>query len=175
MRRPTPSALLTRSTQVNGLVVHELLSVNARGRPPVVCIHGLGVSVRHLLPALVGLARDHEVHAPDLPGFGRTGKPKRPLGVVDLARFLDAWMNRVGITRAAVLGNSLGCQVAVELAVLRPERVTKLVLVGPTVDAAARSVSRQLGRLLLDSLREPPALNWVAATDYLRAGRAERS
>jgi pimeloyl-ACP methyl ester carboxylesterase len=41
-----------------------------------------------------------------------------------------------------VLGNSFGCQVAVELAVRHPHRVGGLVLVGPTIDPAARTAIR---------------------------------
>jgi pimeloyl-ACP methyl ester carboxylesterase len=55
---------------------------------------------------------------------------------------------------AAKLGNSFGCQVAVELAVRHPQRVGGLVLVGPTIDPAARTAIRQIVRWLRDSARE---------------------
>jgi pimeloyl-ACP methyl ester carboxylesterase len=38
-----------------------------------------------------------------------------------------------------MLGNSFGCQIAVELAVRHPDRVAGLVLVGPTMDSSART------------------------------------
>ncbi|UQA91182.1 alpha/beta fold hydrolase [Streptomyces halobius] len=45
-----------------------------------------------------------------------------------------------------LLGGSFGCQVAVVAAARHPDRIAGLVLVGPTVDPAARSFVRQLLR-----------------------------
>jgi pimeloyl-ACP methyl ester carboxylesterase len=64
----------------------------------------------------------------------------------------------------------MGCQVAVELAVRRPKLARALVLVGPTVDPAARSRRLHFARLAVDALREPLALNAIVTTDYVRAG-----
>ena len=44
------------------------------------------------------------------------------------------------------------------------------MLVGPTVDAYARSFGRQVGRLALDCCREPPSLLPILVSDYLTAG-----
>jgi pimeloyl-ACP methyl ester carboxylesterase len=44
------------------------------------------------------------------------------------------------------------------------------VLLGPTVDPDARSALAQSWRLLLDTLREPPATNALIARDYARMG-----
>ena len=136
----------------------------------MVGVHGLGVSTRYLRPSLARLARERAVYAPDLPGFGRSERPTQALDVVEHARFVSAWMDVIGVERAALFANSMGCQVAVEVAIREPDRAACLVLVGPTADPAARTLVRQLGRLALDSTREPVALNWVVTTDYLRAG-----
>jgi pimeloyl-ACP methyl ester carboxylesterase len=55
-----------------------------------------------------------------------------------------------------MLGNSFGCQVAVELAVGHPDRVAGLALVGPTMDPSARTAPRQILRWLWDTAREDP-------------------
>ena len=52
-----------------------------------------------------------------------------------------------------VLGNSSGCQVAVDLAVRYPNCICGLILVDPTVDPAARTASRQILRWLRDTLK----------------------
>ena len=116
------------------------------------------------------LARQHDVFAPDLPGFGSSSRPARPLRVAELARFLRDWMDALGVRRPVVVANSMGCQASVDVAVEEPERVAALVLVGPTVDPAARSLPRQATRLALDSLREPLRLNAVVLSDYARVG-----
>jgi pimeloyl-ACP methyl ester carboxylesterase len=71
---------------------------------------------------------------------------------------------------ALLVANSMGCQVAVELAVRRPELVEALVLVGPTVDPSARSVRRHVGRFLGDAWYEPPSLTAIAVRDYFGRG-----
>jgi pimeloyl-ACP methyl ester carboxylesterase len=58
-----------------------------------------------------------EVWAPDLPGFGRSNSPRAQLNVPRLGDALAEWMRKCGIEDAVLLGNSSGCQVAVELAV----------------------------------------------------------
>lgn len=119
----------------------------------IVLVHGLGVShryfarLRRLLPAAA---------APDLAGSS----------VDALTRSLEA---AVG-SPAVLVANSLGCQVAVELAVRRPPLVRGLVLVGPTWDPAAPTVLGQLSRLLNGSYREPLSLVPVLAYEYLRWG-----
>lgn len=75
------------------------------------------------------------------------------------------------VTEPAILvANSLGAQVATELAARSPALVRGLVLTGPTWDPAAPSVPQQFGRLLLDSYRESPSLVPVALLDYARRG-----
>jgi 2-hydroxy-6-oxonona-2,4-dienedioate hydrolase len=138
--------------------------------PPLVLVHGLAVSSRYFVPLIRELARTRTVLAPDLPGYGRSATPPRPLDVPELADALEEWLELAGVVPAPLVANSLGCQVAVDLAVRRPHRVTRLVLLGPTMDPAAPTILRQAARLARDTLREPPGL-WLAETiDYLRMG-----
>lgn len=116
------------------------------------------------------MARSFAVLAPDMPGYGRSATPPRPLDVPELARAVGVWLDLAGIESATVLGNSLGCQVAIELALQAPSRVASLVLVGPTMDPGAPTIRGQFGRLVRDAFREPPSLNRVEARDYLRMG-----
>ncbi|HVM18132.1 MAG TPA: alpha/beta fold hydrolase [Gaiellaceae bacterium] len=161
--------LVSGTRRVAGLRVHEVASP-ARPGLTVVGIHGLGVSTRHLRPILEALAPHRRVVALDLPGFGRSERPPRALGVETLATVVRAWLAGIGVGRGVLLGNSMGCQVAVEVAVRWPALVDRLVLVGPTRDPAAPTLARQLARLALDSTRESARLNGVVASDYLRAG-----
>ena len=69
-----------------------------------------------------------------------------------------------------LVANSLGAQVAVELAVRSPELVSGLVLTGPTWDPSAPTIERQLLRLFIDSYRESPSLVPVALVEYARCG-----
>jgi 2-hydroxy-6-oxonona-2,4-dienedioate hydrolase len=158
--------------QVGGLKVHVRLSADpGEGSDlPLVLVHGLGVSSRYMMPLAEILAADRPVYVPDLPGFGRSEKPRRTFDVHEQAEFLASWMPAMGLERADFLGHSLGCQVVADLAFHHPERVLRLTLAAPTIDDRGRSVPRELGRLLRDSWREPFSLAPIVLNDYVRAG-----
>jgi pimeloyl-ACP methyl ester carboxylesterase len=139
-------------------------------RPPVVLVHGLVISSRYMVPLARALAADFRVYAPDLPGFGESSKPGRPLSVAELAEALHAWMRAVDLSRAVLVGNSFGCQIIAELAARHPGAADRLVLQGPTVDADARSLPVQVWRTLRNGRMEPPALGRISAIDYAKAG-----
>jgi len=93
-------------------------------------VHGLGgfaESWRHNVSALAGRAT---VYALDLPGFGRSSKPRRGYSLSFFARALHAFTEAVGIERTAVVGHSIGGAVAAAFAVARPARVERLALIG---------------------------------------------
>jgi 2-hydroxy-6-oxonona-2,4-dienedioate hydrolase len=136
----------------------------------VVLVHGMVVSSRYMVPTAERLAPLCEVYAPDLPGYGRSVKPAKTLSLPELADALAEWMQAAGLGSAHLVGNSFGCQVIAEFAVRHPGRVERLVLQGPTVDPAARSLGRQLLRLARNSLREPRSLGPISMRDYWSAG-----
>jgi pimeloyl-ACP methyl ester carboxylesterase len=138
--------------------------------PVFVLVHGLGVSGRYFLPLGARLAGSARVLVPDLPGNGRSARPPRPLDVPGLAASLGEWADAAGLPPACYVGNSLGCQTVLRLAADRPELVERIVLVGPTVDAAARSFARQAVRFVATGAREPLPLAALVAWEYLRAG-----
>src|SRR5213595_295646 len=96
----------------------------------VVFVHGLGSSGymewRHNLEEVTGR---HRVFAPDLPGYGRTDKPRVRYTVPYFARFIRRYMEDRGLRSAALIGASLGGRIALEVALEEPRLVRKLVLV----------------------------------------------
>ncbi len=156
--------------RVQGLLLHVCIStpLAPADRPAVLMIHGLNVSGRTMLPTAELLAPDFHVYVPDLPGCGESEKPAHALPLSALADVMLAWMSALGLERAVLIGNSLGCQVVVACAARAPERVERLVLIGPTVDPRARPLLRLLCRWLLDGQREPLALRRTLLRDYVR-------
>jgi pimeloyl-ACP methyl ester carboxylesterase len=136
----------------------------------VVCLHGAGVSSRELLGLVEALGGRHDAWSVDLPGFGHSGKPPRPLTLVELADAVAGWLAVVGLRRACLLGGSFGCQVAVDVCVRYPDLVGTLVLAGPTVDPRARSPLAVLGQWLRNSVRESPRMTPLNVADYRDAG-----
>ncbi|GGI08753.1 alpha/beta fold hydrolase [Egicoccus halophilus] len=136
MFAPGPEArrlLRTVETTVKGVKLESLV---AGSGTPVLLLHGLGANKVSFLPLLDGLADAHEVHALDLPGFGKSDKPL-PTG----KRYTMAWMADVvhgylvstGLRRVHVVGNSMGGRIAVELAMRHPETVASVVGLGAAV------------------------------------------
>ena len=161
----------SRWRTVRGVPTHDRCSLaKPDGTPPLVLVHGLAVSHRYLMPVAAKLARHHPVHVVDLPGFGLSGDPGWVLDVAEHADHLADWLKAAGMPPAAMLGNSFGCQVAVELAVRHPNRVCGLVLVGPTMDPAARTAPRQILRWLRDTAREDPLQLPILLRDMRDAG-----
>jgi 3-oxoadipate enol-lactonase len=97
----------------------------------VVLLHAGIADSRMWAPQLKSLARDHRVIAPDLPGFGTATYES---DVVDFRAAVQQAMDRAGIERAAVVGNSFGGLIALEFALESPQRVSALVLVGAAID-----------------------------------------
>jgi len=169
--RATPEPPREVFVRVRGLeLLTRVWPVAASGTLPVVLVHGYGISGRYMVPIGDRLAVERPVYAPDLPGHGRSDDPERVLTIAELADFLASWMSAAGIDRTALLGNSMGCQIVAELALRHPERVDRLVLVGPTADPRARSLPRSLPRFLWTAFSERLSLVLLVAWDFLRAG-----
>jgi pimeloyl-ACP methyl ester carboxylesterase len=139
--------------------------------PPVVLVHGLGVSADYwwrVGPPLA--AAGYRVLAPDLPGFGRTPGPRGGLSIAEQADAVLRWVDALGLESAVMVGHSLSCQALVELAAARPERVRALVLAAPTGAPRSFPLLRQAVGLLRDVPRESLPLAAFVAQAYLRAG-----
>jgi pimeloyl-ACP methyl ester carboxylesterase len=112
---------------------HEL-SVFTLGRGhPVVLLHGLGANKLSWLPLLGPLAESYRVIAVDLPGHGESSKRRGDYTPSYFGAVLRRLLDRLGLRRAALVGNSMGGRVALEVAATMPERVAALVLLGPAL------------------------------------------
>jgi pimeloyl-ACP methyl ester carboxylesterase len=138
--------------------------------PPIVHQHGFAISGSYLLPTARLLTDSYRVYVPDLPGFGRSPKPKETLSIEELGTALNHFMDAVGVERAVVVGNSLGCAITAELVAEAPEKVSKAVMVGLAGGPHNRPLAKALVQMARDGLAEPPALLTVAGPDYLRFG-----
>jgi 2-hydroxy-6-oxonona-2,4-dienedioate hydrolase len=155
---------------VNGMRMHALArkECDETHSLPVVFIHGFGVSGRYFIPAMHNLAVRFPVYAPDLPGHGLSQSPDRAMNIKGLACALVAWMDAAGIGRAMLIGHSMGCQIAVELAVSHPEKADRIVLIGMPPEPAIRNPLIQLVRLLRCIVHERPSLIPCVLKDYIR-------
>ncbi len=102
--------------------------------PDVLLLHGLGSAKASFFETAAALSRDYRVHALDLPGFGNSSKPSTaPYGAPYAARAVLGAMDALGIANAHIVGNSMGGRVAIEVGLMRPDRVGGLGLLCPAV------------------------------------------
>jgi poly(3-hydroxyoctanoate) depolymerase len=99
---------------------------------PLLLINGLGANLEMWQPLVRELGADREVIAFDLPGTGRSARPRWPLRMPQLARLVTELLDQFGYGQLDVLGYSLGGIVAQELARRAPDRIDRLVLCATT-------------------------------------------
>ena len=120
----------------------------------VLLIHGMAgssVTWRDVIPQL---AKRHRVVAPDLLGHGASAKPRGDYSLGAFAVWLRDFLDEVGITRATIVGQSLGGGVAMQFLYQHPDYCQRLVLIssgglGPDVGWVLRLLSAPGGEFLL--------------------------
>ena len=131
--RPANSIAAAESQffDAKGVKIHFLIEGTGE---PVVLIHGLDSSARvnWQMPGTIdALAKDHQVIAIDLPGYGESDKPADP------AAYGEQWvddvillLNHLNIRKAHIVGYSMGGMVALKLIAEHPDRVISGTLGG---------------------------------------------
>jgi pimeloyl-ACP methyl ester carboxylesterase len=154
-RRRHPQAPSCRRVRAAGLESFYL-EAGPADAPPVVLFHGLGATCASFLPTLVDLSRDFRVFAVDLPGFGESDKPLRPLHAAYQAEWAIALLDALGLRRAHLVGNSMGGRLALEVGLRAPGRVDRLVLLAPSLAWRRYRAAARVVRLLRPELAVMP-------------------
>ncbi len=112
----------------------EIACEEAGAGVPVVCLHGLTATRRHVLMGSGALARSgHRVVLYDARGHGAS-PPADPAGAytyADLSGDLGELLDRLGIERAVLAGVSMGAHTAIRFALEQPDRIAALALITP--------------------------------------------
>ncbi len=96
--------------------------------PAVIIVHGIGGHKEDWAAVAAKLAPLHTVYAVDMLGFGASSKTGETITIADQVAALVALMDAEKISKADVIGNSVGGWVAATLAADHPDRVNRLVL-----------------------------------------------
>jgi len=99
------------------------------GAPALVLLHGSPGSLTDFDRLAERLPDDLRLLAPDLPGFGRSQRRVPDYSARAHARYVEQWLDGLGIPRAHLVAFSMGGAVALELADRAPERVASIHLV----------------------------------------------
>lgn len=120
----------SRFVDVAGLRVHYQEAGDAAA-PPMILIHGFAASNLVWSKVFLELAEKFRVVAPDLLGYGYSGKPRHlDYTIARQAEMIVGFLKELGIERSLFVGSSYGAAVAATIALDHPELVEKLVMVG---------------------------------------------
>ena len=173
----------TRQVIVNDLAV----SYTDTGQGPVVILlHGWGASATSFEPIRKVLAEHRRVVCLDLPGFGGSQQPDSDWFVADYAKFLSAFLHKIGVTKiAALAGHSFGGRVCIKAVASKLVEPAKLVLIDSGGIKESRSLRNRLFkaaakigkvattlpllRVLRSRLRQR-LYKAAGSTDYLESG-----
>lgn len=116
---------------VDGVRLH-VRDTGPREAPAIVLLHGFGSSLHTWDDWAKTLETDHRVIRYDQPGFGLTGgDPSGDYSDARSVRILADLLDRLGVRKADIVGNSMGGRIAWRFAAAHPERTRKLVLMAP--------------------------------------------
>lgn len=121
----------SRFADVNGARMHYQ-EAGARNAKPVILIHGFASSTLVWSKVFLDIASaGFRVIAPDLVGYGYSGKPRNfEYTIAAQARMIVGLLDELGLQQVILVGSSYGGAVAATVALDYPKRVEKLVLVG---------------------------------------------
>ncbi|HUO03576.1 MAG TPA: alpha/beta fold hydrolase [Candidatus Binataceae bacterium] len=127
----------TKYTDVNGCAIYyhyagattlpDVVPDFSRGRK-IVLIHGAGSNSHTFHRQVDALSSRHSPIAPDLPGHGRTSGVDGMRSISDYADFIVAFLDKLRIGSATILGHSMGGAIAMDLALRFSNRVDGLIL-----------------------------------------------
>lgn len=135
--------------------------------PNMVMLHGGGpgaTGASNYSKNIEALSKHYSCWVIDFPGWGQSSKNLNAFGAEgpfqNGARAVLAFMDAMGIAKAHLVGNSFGGSAALCLAMEHPERVDKLVLMGPGggVVAGAKGPTEGIKQLLTYYLGDGPSL-----------------
>jgi 2-hydroxy-6-oxonona-2,4-dienedioate hydrolase/4,5:9,10-diseco-3-hydroxy-5,9,17-trioxoandrosta-1(10),2-diene-4-oate hydrolase len=129
------AATAVRSERTISVGRRELFITEAGSGATVVLLHGGGpgaTGASNYVRNIEALAEHFRVIVPDLPGYGQSSKDldfSDPFG--DLALAIRGLLDELGIEKTHLVGNSYGGAAALRFALDRPDRVDRLILMGP--------------------------------------------
>jgi pimeloyl-ACP methyl ester carboxylesterase len=136
------------------------------GERPLVLIHGLLMN-RHMFDRLGPemAARGNRVITVDLLGHGRSERPSdmSQYSMTFFAHQVEALLDHLGLKSAVVGGTSLGANVTLELAYLKPKRVKAMMIEMPVLDNALLAAAVIFTPIMIGLRFGEPLLKMVAA------------
>lgn len=141
-----------RNIRVHGNRIRYLDYDNAdtKKKDALVLLHGIGASAERWSKVIPYFTDHFRVIVPDIVGFGYSDKPTVEYNIPFFVKFLEDFLNSLGIRKTSIAGSSFGGLVAAEFAIKNSQMVNKLVLISPA--GTMKGSTRTLEEYILASL-----------------------
>jgi len=127
-----------RRKRIEGKVLHTSSGLvhyveKGSGTVPLVFVHGNWGSWRWFKPLFDVVENSrYRLIAADLPGFGSSDKPKRPINLENYAKELEEILDKLNLKECVLIGHSMGTSIITKLASRRSDLAKKLVFISPS-------------------------------------------
>jgi pimeloyl-ACP methyl ester carboxylesterase len=133
------------------------------GDEALLLIHGMAGSSETWRAVIPQLSRRYRVVAPDLLGHGQSAKPRGDYSLGAFAVWLRDLLDELDISRATIIGQSLGGGVAMQFVYQHPDYCQRLILIssgglGPDVGWTLRLLSAPGAEFILPVIAPRPVL-----------------
>lgn len=158
--------------QLAGVDGGEIFYAVAGEGVPVLLLHGFGGEIWMWERQVEALSKRYRLYIPDLLGYGYSDRPKIDYTPSLFIGMIRQFIDQLGVSRASLIGNSMGGGIAWAFALAHPERVDKLVLIDSIPPQVVPAVRNRLLRWFL-AIRHVPLLPYLAMA--LRTRRMVRT
>lgn len=158
--------------QLAGVDGGEIFYAVAGEGVPALLLHGFGGEIWMWEKQVEALSKRYHLYIPDLLGYGYSDRPKIDYTPSLFIGMIRQFMDQLGVSRASLIGNSMGGGIAWAFALAHPERVDKLVLIDSIPPQVVPAVRNRLLRWFL-AIRHVPLLPYLAMA--LRTRRMVRT
>ena len=149
--------LLSIQTTVKKIQVHgskirylDYDNFSSKKSENLVLLHGIGASAERWSNVIPFLSKHFRIIVPDIIGFGYSDKPTVEYNMPFFVKFLEDFLNSLGVKKVSIGGSSFGGLVAAEFAIKNTNMVNKLILVSPA--GAMKTSTKMLEEYILAAL-----------------------
>ena len=141
-----------KEIQVHGNKIRYLDfdNLSSKKNENLVLLHGIGASAERWSNVIPFFYKHFRLIVPDIIGFGYSDKPTVEYNMPFFVKFLENFLNSLGIKKASIVGSSFGGLVAAEFAFKNTNMVNKLILVSPA--GTMKSSTKTLEEYILAAL-----------------------
>lgn len=117
---------MENNVEIDGIKINYIRTGSG---DPVLVLHGWGASIETVMPIVNTLKQNHTVYAMDLPGFGKSQKPKEVFGSFCYSDIVKEFIDRLIPGKLSLVGHSFGGKLSIIISSKYPEIINKVVLI----------------------------------------------